>query len=425
MFFLDKIEIQGNSTVKTEEILDYLAVSEGNPYAVSYLLDIELRLSKWGYFNSVNCEFTPVDENKVNLLIILSENKKVTDFKIYINKKIWNFKKKRFLIKENKAFNPAFLEKDIQSLSGEDYVTHIYSEFHDQPEGMGISVFIEKKGQISWEILVSNHLTLGFGVEIPMGMLSLTGGIFNQYFLDSENSAGIGIYQGIRFFENFSFFLQEIAYYSVSEPGGFSFMNYGLNTGFFLEWNYKNIHSWVLPFFSFQPDKNSKAFGQIFFLNWDTRTVGDFYLFFQSGMADTQFFSYQKKCDFVSGISLGNSVFYPIPYFIFNFSEVLFRGTELLGVSPDFNATKDSCLAGSIEYRMPLFDYLFIHFKLSLFMDLLYVQDELYAVFGSGFYMDIRMGNFLNIPIVFYCLSNSGFDSFAFYFEFLPIRYYY
>ncbi|HQJ41173.1 MAG TPA: hypothetical protein PK449_06420, partial [Exilispira sp.] len=161
-YFINRIIIQGNSTISNEEICSHLKISENEIYPVETLIDIQNLLVSWGYFNLVEVDFETIYNNEIikkiqetyntanladliiiNIIITLAENKIVNSYRL-INSSInlLNIEKK-LKIEEGKAFNPAFLEHDLALISKLPYITRVSSQIIENDLSLDIKVIIE------------------------------------------------------------------------------------------------------------------------------------------------------------------------------------------------------------------------------------------------------------------------------------------
>lgn len=208
------IHIIGNVTISEKEIKDFLSIEKEKEVTLDILINIEEKLMKWGYFDSVSVDIIEVEKSQnqeqeanfryINIVIYLLENLPVNKIEInYPNFYLKNIKSKMKL-KENKAFNPKYLEKDLEYISAYPFVSRVSSNIKENEKGISIEINITYKNVISDEISLStlffNELKYFFGKTYIPFYISL----FTFYPFNSTNyMPTVAISSGFSLLPNF------------------------------------------------------------------------------------------------------------------------------------------------------------------------------------------------------------------------------
>ncbi len=452
---VNSIIILGNKTITNLEIEDYLNIKKDAIVPIDRLINLEEKLLGWGYFSFVSVNLNQISESSNNenkedeaksdttnisnndsknndiieivIQIEVSENLPVKSIKLE-NSNIYllSFKSKMRL-KENKAFNPKFLEKDLQTLSLYPFVSRVSSSILEDESFVSIEIFIKLKNQISSEISLSSFLFADFNYFFGKSYLPFYLSLFSFYPFESENySPSFGASTGVSFFKNFYFNISFISIYNEADEEIFS------NT-FYLGFNLKNS--------AIKTDRFSLFFNPLSFsisYSLNKREFDNTSLSFDSYLKFKKFLSFFLKSNLSYYFQDGYFLYGKVPnngqqitliynreynqfFYPFVFNSFVFRSEPNQIVE-----NGRFVFSSSIDLLLKFFSTQILYFGIIGSFDFLFINKGLnltYQCFGIGVIFSISIKNILELPFTIQYFWDQSIESGTFYFTILSKRF--
>ncbi|GEM_PF-3187983 len=418
-YFINRIIIQGNSTISNEEICSHLKISENEIYPVETLIDIQNLLVSWGYFNLVEVDFETIYNNEIikkiqetyntanladliiiNIIITLAENKIVNSYRL-INSSInlLNIEKK-LKIEEGKAFNPAFLEHDLALISKLPYITRVSSQIIENDLSLDIKVIIEYQNKSEYQFSMQNFIETSFSYEIGKTYFPIILSFsifypFNKESLAPSIAFGIGLNVlpcfEIYALENFLFQNNFDKNYQYGTIFGFSLKGYLINSQIFrldlnpLSININFLNDFSDYSFSVRTDIFFKAFN---FVN----------LFFSSIYYKNSYglIKYGNSPNSDNSFTISN-YFLSSPYFYFLYPEVIpFRFMDNVS-----SINGSQAFSFSSDLLIHIFSISIVNTSLICSCDLIKISGDtnILLCYGLGLLFSIGVPGIVSLPL--------------------------
>lgn len=459
-YMVKEIIILGNNTISDTEIENYLKIKNNDILSSESLINIEEKLLNWGYFSFVSVELQQIhndtsnstedekngenkDENstqsgkvndsnidnfiEINIKIEVIENLPIKSI-ILKNSNIYlsNFKQKMKL-KERKAFNPKFLEMDLQTLSSYPFVSRVSSAINEDESSISVNIFIKFKNHISSEINVSKFFFGDFNYFFGKSFLPFYLSIFSFYPFESENFYPI-------FAASFGFSVFKNIYFNITYSSLFSNSNLNFNiNNFYFSLNSKNylIKSNNISFFfnplsiSFSYNLNNKEFNNLF-IYFDSffKLKNIISLFLKSN-----FVYYFDESSFIYGNVPNNgkeiTLTYNQNYYQFSYPYIF--NSFVLRSEPNQNIENGkSVFSSSFDFLFKIFYTQIFYFGFIASFDFLFInkqQNLINNCFGIGVIFSISINNILELPLTIQYFWEENIKNGIFYFTFLSKRF--
>ncbi|NMC68298.1 MAG: hypothetical protein GYA61_08760 [Spirochaetales bacterium] len=446
---INDIKIFGNNTISDSEIEDYLNINKDTVVPADRLINLEEKLLSWGYFSLVVVNVNQVlvnsdkESNKeestvettdkmsdileIVIQIEVSENLPVRTIKLEnANIYLMNFKSKMKL-KENKAFNPKFLEKDLQTLSSYPFVSRVSSGILENESFVTIEIYVKLKNQISSEISLSKFLFADFNYYFGKRYLPFYFSLFSFYPFESENYLPtFGASTGVSFFRNFYFNITFTSFYSQTDEDFFSntlYLGFNLKGSAIKNENFSILFNPLSISVSYDLEKKEFNNTSLFFDSYfKFKKFLSFFLrsnlvyYFQ----DTSFF-YGNVPNSGQQITLIYNREYDQFFYPTTFNSFVFR-SEPSQVIRNGNLIFSS----SFDILFKFFSTQILYLGLIGSFDFLFIDDgPNYSnqCFGIGFIFSISIKNILELPLTIQYFWNSTIETGTFYFTLLSKRF--
>lgn len=449
-YFIHDIFIKGNNTISNDEIIKYLSINKEIKIEAEKLINIEEKLLNWGYFSYVSINFEIYADNKnisendsnnekshennneekdikIDIFINLTENIPVKSI-IIKNMNINLLKiKNKIMLKENKAFNPKYLEKDLEYLSKQAFVSRVSSKLIENKDSIDVEIYINFSNKLSSEILISEFSSVNFNYFIGKTFIPLYFSIFffypfnNQNFsLDFAGSIGFSLLDNLyfNFILNMNYSESNSSFYIDSLLTGFSYKKYSSNL--------ENLIFYTNPlslFFSY--DMEMKEPKKLFFTSDFTLLFKNLFLIF----VRSNFSYYFEDYNFIFGnvpyngqeIDLVVNKTYNIFFYSGIYDSFIFRSTPF-----QISDQGKIIFSNSFDFVFKIYSTrLFYIGTLISFDSILYYNSDILSriCYGLGLIFSISIKNFIEIPFTIQYFWESDFNSGVFYFTLLSKRF--
>ncbi len=444
IYKIEDILISGNKTISNKEILEFLNLKIGENYLAEQLINLDDKISNWGYFSSINLT---IEENSQKLIsdensnIVNSENRtksiiikiEVTEnlpVKVILikNSNIYlsSFKSKMKL-KENKAFNPKYLEKDIEILSKYPYVSRVISSIMEEQDSISIEINLILQNQFSSEIVLSKFLIGSFNYFFGKSFIPFYFSIFSFYPYDSENYYPIiGTSTGFSFLPGFYFNINFISFYSsLNNKFIESNLLLGLTVNKYIskEKNFVFLLNPCSIFLSYNIEKNiyeDLSFSSDSFI----KIKNNISIF--SKMSFSYFF--QQKEFFFGNIpnnGLNIDLIYNKNYYTFFYSSI-FNSFSFRSEPYQISEISDFVLSSSSDIVFKIINTQILYLGLIGSFDFLFINKSnsiFKYCYGLGIVFSFSIKNILELPITIQYFWKKSFENGVFYFTFLSRRF--
>lgn len=442
------IIIEGNKTISNLEIENFLNIKKEKIVFIDKLINLEEDLLNWGYFYSVKVNIEQISQNQINdnisinndnennilydiieiiIQIELYENLPVKCIRIKNENIYLSNIKSRMKLKENKAFNPKFLEKDLQNITLYPFVSRVSSTISETESSISIEIFIKLKNEISSEIILSSFLIADFNYHfgksyIPFYISAL---LFyplesNNYLLTFSTSAGIS------FFKNSYFNIILSSQYSeISQTFDINNLSFGLN----LKKQFIKDNKYFLFF---------NPLSYLFSLNLGSRKPDTTSLYSDLFFNFKRLFSFFLKSSLTYYFSEKNFIYGNVPYnglettFIINsnynqffyiniFDSFVFRSEPYQIID-----NGRFVLSTSADLILKIYSTQIFYVGLILSFDFLFInkeEDIIKFCQGLGIVFSISVKNILSVPLTIQYFWDNNIKSGVFYFTILSKRF--
>lgn len=444
IYKIEDILISGNKTISNKEILEFLNLKIGESYLAEKLINLDDKLSNWGYFSSVNLT---IEENSQKLIsdensnIVNSENRtKSIIIKIEVaenlpiktilikNSNIYlsSFKSKMKL-KENKAFNPKYLEKDIEILSKYPYVSRVISSIIEEEDSISIEINLMMQNQFSSEIVISKFLIGSFNYFFGKLFIPFYFSIFSFYPFDSENYYPIiGTSIGFSFLPGFYININlSSSYSSLNNKFLSSILSFGLTTNKYIskEKNFTFLLNPCSIFVSYNIDEN--IYEDLSFSS-DTFIKINNNISIFSKISFSYFF--QPKEFFFGNIpnnGLNIDLIYNKNYYTFFYSSI-FNSFSFRSEPYQISEISDFVFSTSSDFIIKIINTQILYLGLIGSFDFLFINKSnsiFKYCYGIGIIFSFSIKSILELPLTIQYFWEKSFETGVFYFTFLSRRF--
>ncbi len=438
------IRISGNITISENEIKNYLSIYINCILQSEKLINIEQKLLNWGYFESVIIEITNfddqnksenIDENEIRIIIEIKVEENLPIKKLdFQNLNIYVARyKEKMLLKENKAFNSRFLEKDLSNIANLPFVSRVSSKIVEEEGYLIIEIMLKYKNEFSANLKLSDFVSVDFNLY--------EGKFFFPFYLSSiifypfQNKVFypiVGFSSGISFFKGFYLNFNYYSLFSIFKSKfDYNFVTAGFIYKGFLIQN-KNLTYLLNPIeFNISYSIDETKFNNLFLLN-------EFYIKYKN------IFNIYNKSSFTYNFSTNNNIEQVSYYgntplngnesniflnksfniFFYNF---IFNLYPVRGFSEYYLIKSQFIFFNTLDLIIKLFSTQILYFGFVISSDYIAYKEIKFTnkiTFGIGLVFSISIKNIIELPLSLQYFWINDFNDGVFYFSFLSKRFF-